>query len=198
MSGKRIPLSSQINSLHEAGSRKAAVQLLEGFLAGAGYQKVCDIFKKCMVLEAVGRTQLVSVLREQTRPNTKHATQKHSATSIRKAERSQTQLQRLRTARISTSSPAEPRWLIAHSPPPGGQLAPPSQAPYAGALTWSWPGSSPGCCGQTAGWLSSSLCPPCRPVIFLPLAPLCGRSAETPERFGDAAIGCCLRGLWGK
>lgn len=31
-------------------------------------------------------TQLVSVLREQTRPNTKHATQQHTATSTRKAE----------------------------------------------------------------------------------------------------------------
>lgn len=49
-----------------------------------------------------GSTQFVSVLQGQTRPNIKHATQQHIATSIRKAERDQ--LQRLGGPSISTLS----------------------------------------------------------------------------------------------
>lgn len=103
------------------------------------------------------------------------ATQQHIATSIRKAERDQ--LRRLRGASIST--PQLCRAALPHSLQGGG--GPPPQASRAGALTWSWPGSSPGCCGRTAGWLSSCLCPPCRRAISPPLAPLCSRPADTWE-----------------
>lgn len=52
---------------------------------------------------------------------------------------------------------------------------------YTRALTWSWPGSSPGCYDQAAGWLSSSLCPPCYHTKSPPLAPPCSRPADTWE-----------------
>lgn len=99
-----------------------------------------------MVLADAGSTRLASVLREQTRPNTKHATQQHIATSIRKAERSQTQLQRLRTASISTFSSAEPRCShrsftasrggAARSPPSPSSLRRGSYLKLAGEFTW--------------------------------------------------------------
>lgn len=90
-------------------------------------------------------------------PKYKHVTQQYVSTSIRKAERSQTQLQRIRLASISTFT------MVSAA---GSSLifGPHTQASSAGVLTWSWPGTSLACCGQTAGCLSSSLCPPCRAV----------------------------------
>ena len=82
------------------------------------------------------------------------------------------QLQRLPAARRAGQQHPEPRRPSSSST---GELPPPPP----GALTWSWPGSSPGRRGRAEGWLSACLSPPCRLRIKPPLAPLC--SSQLPR-----------------
>lgn len=132
-------------------------------------------------------TTLCSVLRQQTRP-------KHEPGDPRTHSAWRTiqtplllLLQPLRSASISTLRAAEPRRLIHSLQPSRLRCWPPPRRFSARALTCSWPGTSPGRFWQTAEWLSSSLCPPCRPVsMSSAAAPRCVKPPRRRHLWGPA------------
>lgn len=85
---------------------------------------------------------------------------------------------------------AEPRCCALLTHTLRGPVHLPATNSRSGALTWSWPGSSPWRCGRTEGWVSSSLCPPWRRFISPPSAPArtssCPANTWAGRRYGDA------------
>lgn len=133
---------------------------------------------------AAGSSSLVSVHREQTRPNTKHATPQHTASRNAGKLRGDRHCCCCSGSNQPASAPSDLQnrsgSTLIHSLQPGGQAGSsvaPSLQPCPQGPTWNWPGTSPGCCGQTAGWLSSSPCPPCCPFLISPF-----RCAAARER----------------
>lgn len=132
---------------------------------------------------AAGSSSLVSVHREQTRPNTKHATQQHTASRNAGKLRGDRHCCCCSGSNQPASAPSDlQNRSVPHSQPPAwwaswqlGRSLPSTLCPP--GPTWNWPGTSPGCCDQTAGWLSSSPCPPCCPFLISPF-----RCAAARER----------------
>lgn len=152
-----------------------------------------------MIGADAGSTQLVPVLWEQTRPNTKHTTGEHTATSTSECERSpkaaaaapgrQHQQPRLcRAALAHGSFTASSRAARAPRPshPPCRRG---SHLKLAGDFNWMLRPD-----GVLAFRFSLSAMPPCYISSI-------GSAARPPSRHlrsADAAIGCCLHRPWDK
>ncbi len=168
------------------------------FLPGAHKPKVCDNFKN-VVLVAAGSTRLVSLLWEQTRPNTKHAAQQHTATPIRKSWAETNAAASAPSGRDQHVQLCRAALAHARSQPPGWQLGPPPPPPSArppGLL----PEAGRGVHLDVAAGRRASF-----PLLSVRHAAalyflhwLRYATASRHLRSNDAAIRCCLRRPWEK